>query len=210
VFLNDVFISVQSFLDTERGEIGHTLRNEAAERELQTFLQTEIAGLPAETRLAALSGVRDASRTLGEGGLPLFTAVDVNSRSFGKLGFDPAAFDSRLGLLEQNAVTVQQLADARVQIVDTALAELAPVRGAQTQLAQHLELKADRQAVDTLERDAATLRRELDTLSAGTGSLRTDLGELSASFKGLDTKLARDLGAVGIRLDDIDEKLRRR
>ena len=49
VFLNDVFVTMQSYLNTERGELGQTLRTRAAQQELQQFLQTDVAGLPAQT-----------------------------------------------------------------------------------------------------------------------------------------------------------------
>ena len=102
VFLNDVFITVQSYLNTEQGELGQTLRTRAAQQELQQFLQTDVAGLPAAAQVAAAGGVFGASQTIGEGGLTLFTAVDTARRD-SKLNVNAAAglLDTRLSALER-------------------------------------------------------------------------------------------------------------
>ena len=80
VFLNDVFISVKAFVNTERGELGQTIRTRAAQDELQQFFQTSVAALPEKLRLNALGSVGDAAATIGQGGLPVFKAVDATRR----------------------------------------------------------------------------------------------------------------------------------
>jgi hypothetical protein len=225
VFLNDVFVSVESFLNTELGELGHALRNRAAERVLQDFLQTEVARLPKEARLPALTGVRDASRTIGEGGLPMFTAVEVNRRSLAAdFNLSAGLLSNRLNALEQTAVTAQQLADVRTQILEemrpdvitvrdaqvTLAAQLQQVTVSQDQLLQQIALKADRNEVDALKADTTGLRRDVETLNAGTSGLRTDLKELSTSVTGLDRQITRDFSAVGRRIDDLDARIPRR
>jgi hypothetical protein len=117
-FLNDVFVSMRSFLNAERGELGQAIRSLAAQRELQDFLQTGIADLPEAARLDALVGVRDASKTIGEGGLTLFTAVDANRRDTrARFDLDAGVLGNRLGALERTAVTRQQLDDVRAEIL---------------------------------------------------------------------------------------------
>lgn len=224
-FLNDVFVSVQSFLNTELGEIGHTIRHRAAQRELQQFLQTDVAGLPEDARLDALTGVRDASRTIGEGGLTMFTAVEVNRRAItASIDFTAAVFGNRLDALERTAVTAQQFDDLRTQILEDMRAEVTGIRDSQAtletqirqvadsqaELSQQINLKADRNTLDALTLETARLTRDLDALNAGTSGLRTDLNGLSSSFNGLNRQMTRDLATVGTRLDDIDARLPRR
>lgn len=219
VFLNDVFVSVQSFLHTERGGLGQTIRTRAAQDELQKFLQTDVGGLPLEVRLPAAAGVFGASRTIGDGGLTLFTAVDSTRRD-SKLNLDLAAgvLGNRLSTLERTSVTTQQLQQLRADILQQARAEVTSgirdvqtaleseiqqitvsqtslsrqvslLADAQTQFSRQIVLKADIAAVNTLQTQTDALRRDVD-LKAD----RTTVDALARSNAGLQ----RDVNAVSV------------
>jgi hypothetical protein len=201
VFLNDVFISVQSYLNTERGELGGTLRTRAAQQQLQKFLQTNVGSLPAEAQVAAASGVYGASRTIGDGGLTLFTAVDTTRRDT-KLNLDLAAglLTSRLSTLERTAVTAQQ--------IDTLRAEIQQARtDIQAQISQQLALKADVSVVNGLQAQADALARDISQVTTTTTGLQTNVNTLSASVSGLNTQITRDLTTLGSRLDGVELRL---
>jgi len=191
-FLNDVFVSVQSFLNTERGGLGQTIRTRAAQDELRQFMQTDVGSLPPEVRLNAAGGVFGASRTIGEGGLTLFTAVDATRRN-SKLNLDATAglLANRLGTLERTAVTTQQVDGLRADILQQTRDELTTgireaqtalesqiqqiavsqtslsqqvtlITDAQTQLSQQINLKADLGAVTAIQAETDALRREVN------------------------------------------------
>ena len=182
--LNDVFISVQSFVNTEQGELGKSIRNRATQAQLQQFLQTNIADVAVEARLDAVSGVHGASKTIGDGGLTLFTAVDANRRdSKTRFDVDLGGLTGRLSTLERSAVTTQQL---------------------DSQLNQALALKADRASVDALALSNSSLRQDLDAVRGNTIGLRGELTSLAVSVDGLNTRVTRDLSTVGTRIDRID------
>jgi hypothetical protein len=227
VFLNDVFVSVQSFLNTERGGLGQAIRTRAAQDELRQFLQTDVGGLPPQVKLTAAGGVLGASRTIGEGGLTMFTAVDATRRD-SKLTFDATAglLANRLSTLERTAVTTQQLEGVRTEILQQTHADLTTgirdaqaalatqiqqiaasqtslsqqvtlIADAQTQLSQQISLKADLSAVSTLQTQTDALRRDVD-LKADRAAVDT-LARSSAT-------LQRDLNALsaattGLRSD---------
>jgi hypothetical protein len=187
VFLNDVFISVKAFLNTERGELGQTVRQRAAQDELQQFFQTSVVALPQDARLDALSGVRDAATTVGQGGLPMFRAIDATRRDLrGTFAFDT-------GLLSAEIQRVRvDLQDVQTNLQTQFAGQLAAL---DSTLSAQLALKAD--------------QTSLVTLTAATGGLRRDL-DLKADrtiVDGLDRRLDRDLGALGRRLDGIDARL---
>jgi hypothetical protein len=202
VFLNDVFITVQSYLNTERGELGQAVRTRAAQQELQQFLQTDVARLPAESRLSAAGGVFGASRTIGDGGLALFTAVDATRRDT-KLNVDFTAglLEARLSTLERTAITTQQIDDLRTQILAQARADT------EVQIGQQLALKADVSAVNTLQARADALARDIAEANAATTGLRGDVNGLSTSISGLNTRVTRDLTNFGSRLDGVESRL---
>ncbi len=200
-YLNDVFISVHSYLNTERGVLGQAVRMRAAQQELQQFLQTNVAGLPEDTRLAVLTGVRDASKTIGEGGLPLFRAVESTRLDGRKLDFDASAFDGRLLVLERTAVTTPQIDRLRTELLEQARADV-------NRSLQDMRTTFDAQ-VRALTATNATLSRQVETLTASTTSLRTDVTGLSSSINGLNTRITRDLAAVRERLTGLDARIDR-
>jgi hypothetical protein len=182
-----VFISVKAFLNTERGELGQTVRQRAAQDELQQFFQTSVVALPQDARLDALSGVRDAATTVGQGGLPMFRAIDATRRDLrGTFAFDT-------GLLSAEIQRVRvDLQDVQTNLQTQFAGQLAAL---DSTLSAQLALKAD--------------QTSLVTLTAATGGLRRDL-DLKADrtiVDGLDRRLDRDLGALGRRLDGIDARL---
>lgn len=200
-FLNDVFVSVQSFVNTEQGELGKSVRNRAAQQELQQFLQTNVATLPDGARLAALAGVHNASKTIGDGGLTLFTAVDVNRRdSTTKFDLGVGAFDGRLGTLERDAAQQTEL-NARL---DTR------VTNSEARFTQQLDSKADRAGLDALTAENRALRQDINAITVSTNGLRTDFINLNTSFNGLNTRVIRDVSSLGTRVDGIDVTLRGR
>ena len=211
-FLNDVFVSVQSFVNAERGELGQTIRNRAAQRDLQQFLQTSISGLATDVRLDALVGVRNASKTIGDGGLPLFTAVDANRRDIkSKLDINTGALADRLSTLERTTVTTQLVDDLRGQLllkadrvsVDALTATTATLR-------QDINRKADRTSIDALTAETGALRQDFNTAAANSAGLRADVSNISTSFTGLNARVTRDLTTLGTRVDTIDTTLRGR
>jgi len=227
VFLNDVFVSVQSFLNTEHGGLGQAIRTRAAQDELRQFLQTDVGGLPPQVKLTAAGGVLGASRTIGEGGLTMFTAVDATRRD-SKLTFDATAglLANRLSTLERTAVTTQQLEGVRTEIlqqthadlttgirdaqtaIETQIQQLAAsqtslsqqvtlIADAQTQLSQQINLKADLSTVNTLQVQTNALRRDVD--------LKADRAAVDAVATSTSS-LQRDLDALsaattGLRTD---------
>jgi hypothetical protein len=205
VFLNDVFITVQSYLNTEQGELGQTLRTRAAQQELQQFLQTDVTGLPAAAQVAAAGGVFGASQTIGKGGLTLFTAVD-SARRESKLNVNAAAglLDTRLSALERVAVTTQQIDNLRADILEQVRADT------RTQISQQLALKADVSAVNALQSQTEALSRDVSAVTATASGLRTDFTGLSTSVSGLNTRMTRDMTALGSRVDGIEARLPRR
>ena len=224
-FLSDVFVTVQSFANAERGELGSAVRNRAAQAQLHEFLQTNVAALPATARLDALAGVGNAAKTLGDGGLTLFTAVDSNRRdSVTKFDANLGALDGRLGTLERSAVTTRQIEDFRAQIQQQTRTDVtAGVRDAQTllgsqlrsqvadaetRLSQQLNLKADRASIDALTAASTTLRQDFDALSVNAQGLRGEVTGLSTSVNGLNSRITQDFSRLNTRVDGIDIRTR--
>jgi hypothetical protein len=183
VFLNDVFISVNAFVNTERGELGRTIRTRAAQDELQQFFQTSVAALPENLRLTALAGVREASTTIGQGGLPLFRAVDTTRRDLtGSFTVNADLLGSRMSLLESAQTALQTQFTGQ-------LAEL------QSSFSAQIGLKANQTSIDALTATTVTLRRDLD--------LKAD----RTLVDGLNTRVNRDLGTLVTRVDGIDARM---
>ena len=158
VFLNDVFISVRAFVNTERGELGQTIRTRAAQDELQQFFQTSVAALPTAARLDALAGVREASTTIGQGGLPMFKAIDATRRDL------RGTFTFNSDLLAAAIAGVQ----SDLQSVQTNLQQ--QFEGQLVALRRDLDAKADRTIVDRLntrvDRDLSTLVTRVDGIDS--------------------------------------------
>jgi hypothetical protein len=188
VFLNDVFISVRAFVNTERGELGQTIRSRAAQDQLQHFFQTSIASLPEKARLTALGGVRDAAATIGQGGLPVFKAIDATRRDL------TGTFSSNTDLLTADLQALQsdlQNMESNLQAqFNGQLAEL------ESNLSAQIAVKADRAGLDALAATTVALRRDLD--------LKAD----RTVVDGLNTRVERDLGTLVTRVNGIDERLR--
>jgi hypothetical protein len=188
VFLNDVFISVKAFVNTERGELGQTIRTRAAQDQLQEFFQTSMAALPQDVRLTALGGVRDAAATIGQGGLPVFKAIDSTRRDLtGNFTFDTDLLTADLQALQTDLQNMESNLQAQF---NGQLAEL------ETNLSSQLAVKADQAGLDTLTATTVALRRDLD--------LKADRTVL----EGLNTRFDRDLGTLVTRVNGIDERLR--
>jgi hypothetical protein len=210
VFLNDVFISVNAFVNTERGELGRTVRTRAAQDELQQFFQTGVAALPENVRLTALGGVREASTTIGQGGLPLFRAVDTTRRDLtGTFTLNEDLLSSRVGLLESRAVTTEQLEIFRIQLLQQTLSEMTlAIAGAQTAL--QTQFTGQLAELSTQIGLTAT-QASVDALTATTVGLRSDLNLKAdrTQVEGLNTRLNRDMTTLVSRVDGIDARLRR-
>jgi hypothetical protein len=188
LFLNDVFVSVRAFVNTERGELGQTIRTRAAQDQLQQFFQTGMAALPQSVRLTALGGVRDAALTIGQGGLPVFKAIDSTRRDLtGNFTFDTDLLTADLQALQTD---VQNMASNLQAQFNNQLAEL------ETNLSSQIAVKADQAGLDTLTATTVALRRDLD--------LKAD----RTAIEGLNTRLDRDIGTLVTRVNRIDERLR--
>jgi hypothetical protein len=188
IFLNDVFISVRAFVNTERGELGQTVRTRAAQDQLQQFFQTSMGALPEKSRLAALGGVRDAATTIGQGGLPVFKAIDSTRRDLtGSFAFDTGLLTADLQALQ---VGLQNMESNLQTQFNGQLAEL------ESDLSSQIAVKADRAGLDALTTTTVALRRDLD--------LKAD----RTIVEGLNTRIDRDLGMLVTRVNRIDERLR--
>jgi len=187
VFLNDVFISVRAFVNTERGELGQSIRTRAAQDQLQEFFQTSMAALPEKARLTALGGVRDAATTIGQGGLPVFKAIDATRRDLtGSFTFNTDLLTADLQALQ---VDLQNMETNLQTQFDGQLAEL------ESNLSSQIAVKADRAGLDALAATTVALRRDLD--------LKAD----RTIVDGLNTRIDRDLGTLNTRVNGIDARL---
>ena len=186
-FLNDVFISVKAFVNTERGELGQSIRTRAAQDELQQFFQTGVAALPEDVRLNALGSVRDAAITIGQGGLPVFKAIDSTRRDLtGTFTFNADLLASNLQALQTDLQTVQ--ANLQAQFAGQ-LAEL------ESDLSAQIAVKADQAGLAAVTATTVALRRDLD--------LKAD----RTLVDGLNTRLNRDVGTLLTRVDGIETRL---
>lgn len=187
VFLNDVFISVKAFVNTERGELGQTIRTRAAQDELQQFFQTSVAALPEAVRLNALGSVRDAATTIGQGGLPVFKAVDATRRDLtGTVTFNTDLLASAIQSVQADLLSVQT--NLETQFTGQ-LAEL------ESSLSAQIAVKANQTGLDTLTATTVALRRDLDSKADRT------------LVDGLNTRVNRDMGTLLNRVDGIETRL---
>ena len=190
VFLNDVFISVRSFLNTERGELGQSLRTRAAQDELQQFFQTNVAALPEKVRLDALAGVRDASATIGQGGLPMFKAVESTRRDL------TGTFEFNADLLAGAIQGVQtDLKNLETNLQTQFTGQLGAL---ESNLSAQIAVKADQTRVDTLTATTVALRRDLDSKAD-----RATIDGLNTRLDRLDTRVDRDLGRLVTNVDTL-------
>ena len=186
-FLNDVFISVRAFVNTERGELGQSIRTRTAQSELQEFFQANVAVLPENVRLGALAGVSDASATIGQGGLPVFKAIDATRRDLtGAFTFNADLLEAAIQGVQANLQNVE--ANLQAQFSGQ-LAEL------ESGLSAQLGAKANQTSIDTLTATTAALRRDLD--------LKAD----RTLVDGLNTRMDRDVGTLITRVNGIDARL---
>ena len=149
VFLNDVFISVKAFVNTERGELGQTIRTRAAQDELQQFFQTSVAKLPDNLRLGALGSVRDAAATIGQGGLPVFKAVDATRRDLtGTFTFNADLLAASIEAVQTDLQSVQtDLQSVQTNLQTQFTGQLAEL---ETGLSAQIAVKADQTRIDAL------------------------------------------------------------
>jgi len=187
VFLNDVFISVRAFVNTERGELGQNIRTRAAQDELQQFFQTNVAAVRQDVRLKALSGVSDAASTIGQGGLPVFKAVDATRRDLrGNFTFNTDLLNARIEAVSADLQNVQTNLQTQFN------GQLAEV---ESSLSAQIAVKADRTSIDALTATTATLRRDVDGKADRT------------VVDGLNTRVDRDMGSLLNRVNRIDARL---
>ena len=164
-FLNDVFISVESILNTERGALGRTIRNRAAQGELQRFMQTQVASLSKDVRLSALNGVRNASKTIGDGGLTLFTAVETTRRAdLSAIQAATAVVAAQVSAIENTVVTAAEVQDIKNQVAALSLGS------------------------DGLRQDFDSLSRNLSGLET---KLTRDLAGVGTRLDGIDQRIGR-------------------
>jgi len=210
-FLNYAFVNVQAFLNSERGQIGQSIRARVAKQELQQFLQANVPVLPADVRVRAAGGAEQASRTIGDGGLPLFTAVDATRRD-SKLAVDLSAgvLAARLGTLESTAATTQQLDALRTEILTQTHTDLtAALLDAQATLKAQIQQVADLQT--SLSQQVTQLSQQISVKAdlSAVSTLQTQTEALATSVNGLNTRVTRDLSTVGTRLDGIETRIGR-
>ena len=201
-------------------------------RQLGGLAELRAVGLPdvAGGRLARLptaGGVFGASRTIGDGGLTLFTAVDSTRRD-SKLNLDLAAgvLVNRLSTLERTSVRMQQLEGLRADILRQARAEVTTgirdvqtaleseirqitvsqtslsqqvslLADAQTQLSRQISLKADIATVNTLQTQTDALRRDVD-LKADRATVDALTRSSAGLARFLEARTAPLLGRVGL------------
>jgi len=188
VFLKDVFISVKAFVNTERGELGQSVRSRAAQGELQQFFQTSVAALPEKVRLNALGSVGDAAATIGQGGLPVFKAVEATRRDLtGTFTFNTDLLSSAIQNVQADLLSVQTNLQAQFT---GQLAEL------ESGLSAQLAVKADQTRIDALTATTTALRRDLESKADRT------------LVEGLNTRVDRDMGSLITRVNGIDARLR--
>lgn len=188
VFLNDVFISVKAFVNTERGELGQTIRTRAAQGELQQFFQANVAALPQDLRLSALAGVGDASTTIGQGGLPMFKAIDATRRDLTRsFTFNTDLLGSALERVQTDLQSVQTNLQTQFTGQLSAL---------ESSLSAQIALKANQTSIDTLTATTVALRNDLNVKADRT------------LVDGLNTRVDRDVRTLITRVDGIDARLR--
>jgi hypothetical protein len=147
-----------------------------------------MGALPEKSRLAALGGVRDAATTIGQGGLPVFKAIDSTRRDLtGSFAFDTGLLTADLQALQ---VGLQNMESNLQTQFNGQLAEL------ESDLSSRIAVKADRAGLDALTTTTVALRRDLD--------LKAD----RTIVEGLNTRIDRDLGMLVTRVNRIDERLR--
>lgn len=161
VFLNDVFVSLGAFMNTEQGELGQAVRARVAQQQLQQFFQTDVAKLSPQLRLPALAGTSEASKTIGNGGLTLFDAVETSHRDLEKttrdlgiavggrltavehtVGSTPQ-LESRLSALEHGAASSAQL-ESRLRVLESSAATVRQLDGRLSDLAREVKLMGPR------------------------------------------------------------------
>jgi hypothetical protein len=196
VFLNDVFISVQSFLNTERGELGQSIRTRAAQDQMQQFLQSDVTGLPAEAQIAAATGVHEASRTIGEGGLTLFKAVDSTRRNtIATFDLSTGLLATRLGALETTAVTTQQFDALRTEILGQIQVDLT---------AGMLDLQA---AFDTQIQQVANTQLQLSQQVSGLVASQTQLSQQVSGITASQTQLSQQVSGIAASQTQLSQQL---
>ena len=195
VFLNDVFISVKAFVNTERGELGQSIRSRAAQGELQQFFQTGVAALPDKVRLNALGSVGDAAATIGQGGLPVFKAVEATRRDLtGTFTFNSDLLSASIEAVQVDLQNVQtNLQNVQTNLQTQFAGQLAEL---ETGLSSQIAGKADQARIDALAATTAALRRDLDSKADRT------------VVEGLNTRVDRDVGTLITRVNGIDARLR--
>ncbi len=212
-YLNDALISVQAFVNTERGELGKSIRNRVAQVELQRFGQSVVAELPVNQQVDVLAGLQSASKTIGDGGLVLFTAVE-SARKDGGLKLsdaDLSAVLDRVTLLEQTGVTETRLQGLRTELLRESDARTTErISTLETNVSRRLDEKADRRALLDLSNTVGQLDSRLLQLDSRVLGIDRNVETVNGNVAGLRTRVDSTLQNVGTRLDGIDLRLERR
>ncbi len=160
---------IQAFVGLEQGAVGAELRHRSAERTLSSFVQRELRTFPKELQVDVLTSIKDASNTLGSGGLSVLKAVRTQpatrSAELGQLG-------TRVDALERATAT-----KAELQSLQTTFQQQEQTRDTtlRKDLGSQLALKADASA---LADDRAQLRRDLAGLDNRLTKLDNDVANL--------------------------------
>jgi hypothetical protein len=141
-------------------------------------------------RLDALAGVRDASATIGQGGLPMFKAVESTRRDLtGTFEFNA---DLLAGAIQGVQTDLQNL-ETNLQTQFT-----GQLGALESNLSAQIAVKADQTRVDTLTATTVALRRDLDSKAD-----RATIDGLNTRLDRLDTRVDRDLGRLVTNVDTL-------
>ncbi len=205
--LSDIYSRIGSFVGIQEGLIGKQLGEQFAADRLKGFLETGLNGVNAEERTRVLAGVSSGVGSLQ--GTKSFGALN-SSRTELQLDVDAGiskvdtgvqfdALEARVSMVEQNAITQDDLGSLRTDILrDANAATTAQIDALQENLDIRFDAKADMTALNDLRTD---IDRDLATKADVTlvDGLRDDL------INGLEGKA--DLSALNELQTNIDRDL---
>ena len=205
--LSDIYSRIGSFVGIQEGLIGKQLGEQFAADRLKGFLETGLNGVNAEERTRVLAGVSSGVGSLQ--GTKSFGALN-SSRTELQLDIDAGiskvdtgvqfdALEARVSMVEQNAITQDDLGSLRTDILrDANAATTAQIDALQENLDIRFDAKADMTALNDLRTD---IDRDLATKADVTlvDGLRDDL------INGLEGKA--DLSALNELQTNIDRDL---
>jgi hypothetical protein len=153
---------VQAFVALEKGAVGNALRHTVARRALDEYVQGRLVAFPADLQRDVLGDMQTASKTLADGGLSVFNAVQSVSPPATRTTESPVIDDlaARLNDLEEVVVVQDDLTRMRS---DLQSASDAAVGALQSQLAASTAALADVDArLARVDADVRVLGRNLD------------------------------------------------